>query len=178
MFSCIIFILQGSASWKEISQFSTFNSDFTGCGKRILDIVRSSKSVSTNKKYDIYFNKFKKWCIRYSVNSLPASVATVAVYLSGLVQQSVSESVLLAHFYSIKWYHDFSLFDNPCEDRLIQLMVEGAKRILSRPLIKKEPITPQHLHELIKKLTSDRTRLPNVRICNGFAQLCRFFTLQ
>ncbi|CAG2256304.1 unnamed protein product [Mytilus edulis] len=97
-----LFWLMDSATWREISQFANSNQQFTGCEKSIFNIVRSSKAISTNKKYDVYFKKFKEWCITYKVIPLPASVSSVAVYISGLVQQSVSESVLLAHFYNIK----------------------------------------------------------------------------
>ena len=58
---------------------------FEGCEQHVLRIVKSSKADSTNKKYDVYFKKFKEWCIRFKVSYLPASVASVAVYLSGLV---------------------------------------------------------------------------------------------
>ena len=158
-------ILQGRTSWNTISQFSTSNQQFTGCEKHILHVVKSSKAVSTNKKYDVYFKKFKEWCVRHHLNYLPASVASVAVYISGLVQQSVSESVLLAHFYSVKWYHDFNLLQNPCEDRLIQMMMEGSKRILGRPVVKKEPIMPIHLQRIVEVFGNDRGNLSNVRIC-------------
>ncbi|CAG2228960.1 unnamed protein product [Mytilus edulis] len=169
---------QDSATWREISQFANSNQQFTGCEKSIFNIVRSSKAISTNKKYDVYFKKFKEWCMTYKVIPLPASVSSVAVYISGLVQQSVSESVLLAHFYSSKWYHDFSLVYNPCEDKLIQMMIEGAKRILSKPVLKKEPITADHLQKIVDKIGSDRAHLPNVRICAmmlvGYAGFLRY----
>ncbi|XP_071139880.1 integrase/recombinase xerD homolog [Mytilus edulis] len=167
-----------SATWREISQFANSNQQFTGCEKSIFNIVRSSKAISTNKKYDVYFKKFKEWCMTHKVIPLPASVSSVAVYISGLVQQSVSESVLLAHFYSIKWYHDFNLVCNPCEDKLIQMMIEGAKRILSKPVLKKEPITADHLQKIVDKIGSDRAHLPNVRICAmmlvGYAGFLRY----
>ena len=109
---------------------------------------------------------------------LPASVACVAIYLNGLVQQSVSVSVLLAHFYSIKWYHDFNLCENPCADKMMDLIIEGAKRILGRPIAKKEPITPIHLQKIIDLYGADMDNLKNLRICAmfliGFAGFLRY----
>ncbi|XP_052090178.1 uncharacterized protein LOC127726763 [Mytilus californianus] len=169
---------KGSVTWREISQFADSNQQFIGCEKSIFNIVRSSKAISTNKKYDVYFKKFKEWCVTYKVIPLPASVSSVAVYISGLVQQSVSESVLLAHFYSIKWYHDFNLVYNPCEDKLIQMMIEGAKKILGKPILKKESITADHLQKIVDKIGIDRSHLPNVRICTmmlvGYAGFLRY----
>lgn len=111
--------------------------------------------MSTNRKYEVYFKKFKEWCVRNTVNYSPASVASVAIYISGLVQQSVSESVLLAHFYSIKWFHDFNLLENPCVHKMIILMMEGSKRILSRPASKTEPITAEYLKHIVQKFGAD-----------------------
>ena len=42
----------------------------------------------------INFKTFKEWCITYKVIPLLASVSYVVVYISGLVQQSVSGTVL------------------------------------------------------------------------------------
>jgi len=123
---------------------------FNGAQRHILRIIRSGKAESTNKKYDVYFSKFKQWCFSNNLKCLPASVAAVAVYISGLVQKYAYESVLLAHFYSIKWYHDFNLLENPCVHKIIILMMEGSKRILSRPVSKKEPITAEHLKLIVQ----------------------------
>lgn len=59
----------------------------------------------------------------------------IAIFWSGLIQQGVSEAVLCSFFYSIKWYHDLhcALY-NPCDDSVIQKLMEGGKRILSKPL--------------------------------------------
>lgn len=115
-------------TWDDISELSSSNQQFTGCEYHIRKIVRSSKALSTNRKYEVYFRKFKEWCVRNAVNYSPASVASVAIYISGLVQQSVYESALLAHFYGIKWFHDFYLLENPCDNKLIHMMIEGSKR--------------------------------------------------
>lgn len=130
-----------------------------------MDIVKSSKPVSTNNKYDVYFKKFKEWCIENKCSYLPASVSSVAIYLSDLFQQSVSFSVFCAHFYSIKWYHDFNLLENPCDDKLLHMIAEGAKIILGKPIIKKEPISVVHLQEIVKKFGVDCLNLYNVRMC-------------
>jgi hypothetical protein len=61
-------------------------------------------------------------------SSLPASTATVAIYLNSLVQRSVSVSVLYSNYYSIKWYHDLNLHSNSCDDKLISVFLEGGKR--------------------------------------------------
>ena len=81
-------------------QFYNFT-ETDGTERHIPSIIRNGKAESTNKKYDVYISKFKQWCFSNNFKCLPASVVAVAVFISGLVQKYASESVLLAHFYSI-----------------------------------------------------------------------------
>ena len=60
------------------------NQQFSGAEERILSIVKSSKAVSTNKKYDVYFQKFRGWCIQNNIGYLPASVEISVVLCKNL----------------------------------------------------------------------------------------------
>ena len=42
-----------------------------------------------------------------------------------------------------------SLKCNPCEDKLVKMCYEGSKRILSKPINKKQPITLEMLHKIV-----------------------------
>ena len=133
--------------------------------------VASAKLLQSN---DYYYRKFQNWCNLHNFISLPASTATVAIYLNSLVQRSVSVSVLYSNYYSIKWYHDLNLHSNPCDDKLISVFLEGGKRTLSKPIIKKDPITPDILNKIIDMYGKDHSNLKNVRLCNAFTWICRF----
>ncbi|XP_056016259.1 uncharacterized protein LOC125658242 [Ostrea edulis] len=156
------------------------DSRFASAASHIHYILRKGKSDNSNRKYDTYFQKFKGWCSAHDVSYLPAAVSTVAVFLSGLVQQSVSESVLSTYFYSIKWYHDCNMCSNPCDQKILHMLMEGGKRILSKPIQKKDPITPEILEQIISKYGNDSCKndLSNVRVCTmvllGFAGFFRF----
>jgi hypothetical protein len=39
------------------------------------------------------------------------------------------------------------LFNNPCSNKLVNNVLEGGKRILSKPIKKKEPITADIIHK-------------------------------
>lgn len=83
--------------------------------------------------YDSYFKKFQNWCLKHCVSHLPATVITIDVFISSLMQKSVSESELLAYFYSIKWYHDLNVcVNNPCNSKPLHMVIEGGKKILSK----------------------------------------------
>jgi hypothetical protein len=85
---------------------------------------------------------------------MPVKPSVVCLYLSSLVVQCVSTSVLDSAFYSIKRFHDVSLKCNPCEDKLIKMCYEGSKRILSKPINKKQPITVEMLHKIVDNFGS------------------------
>ena len=165
--------------WSEIKEMSR-DRRFMSAALNIPHIIRKSKSDNTNKKYDVYFNKFKEWCVSNEVQHLPASVSTIAIFLSSLVQKSVSESVFSAYFYSIKWNHEMNMFSNPCDNKVLHMLCEGAKRILCKSIVKKEPITPEILENIVRVYgSSDRIEdLSSVRICSmlllGFAGFLRF----
>ena len=57
-------------------------------------------------------------------------------------------------------------------------MIEGSKRILGRPIVKKAPITSIHLKKIVKKFGSDVKNLYNLRICAmclvGYAGFLRY----
>ena len=72
-----------SASWSHISIFTLRNQQLSGTEERILSIVKSSKAVSTNKKYDVNFQKFRgSWCIQNNSGYLPVVVLKLLQYIS------------------------------------------------------------------------------------------------
>ena len=150
---------------KENSNFFRNRLEFEHSFHEIRDIMKNSKASSTIKNYDYYYQKFQNWCNLHNFSSLPASTATVAIYLNSLVQRSVSVSVLYSNYYSIKWYHDLNLHSNPCDDKLISMFLKGGKRTLSKPIIKKDPITPDILNKIIDMYGKDHSNLKTVSVC-------------
>ena len=106
------------------------------------------KAGKSEKKYDFYFHKFKLWCLDYVLNYLPASITTIALYLTFLIQSNVSTSVLNASFYSLKWEHELNLFVNIFNDNFLKFVLEGGIRTLAKPVNKKCPITPEILRNM------------------------------
>lgn len=125
----------------------------------------------------MYFQRFVKWCESFKFDFLPASVNTVCVFLSHLVEKRVSVSVLDAYFYAINWKHHFSLHINPCNDSLVKMTLEGSKRILAAPKTKKEPVTVEMLKKIVDYYKQN-LNLKALRICTicilGFSGFLRY----
>ena len=143
--------------------------------------MHAGKADSTNKKYDSYFNKFRKWCELHSFSSLPATPNSLCLYISSLVFQHVSISVLDAVFYNINHFHIVSLRKNPCDEKLVKLCLESSKRLLVKPVNKKLPITVNMLKKIIDRYGKKDSTLSDLRTCTlcllGFSEFFRYSEL-
>jgi hypothetical protein len=73
---------------------------------------------------------------------------------------------------------DLNLHSNPYDDKLISVFLEGGKRTLSKPIIKKDPITPDILSKIIDIYGKDHSNLKNVRLCANVYQFVNIFRLK
>ncbi|XP_063436370.1 uncharacterized protein LOC134717808 [Mytilus trossulus] len=165
--------------WKQFEELAN-DSRFAKIVSALPSIVEASSSKSTVKKYKFYFGKFRIWCSDCQLESSPANSTTVCLYIGSLIQQGVGVSVLESNFYSIKWYHDINFKYNPCSDKLLSNILEGGRRILSKPINKKEPITTDILKLIVSRYGSEHD-LSNLRVCLlcllGFSGFLRYSEL-
>lgn len=112
--------------------------------------------------------KWSKWCQKFNFTVFPVNKEHLMLFISSLVDKAISVSLLNNILYSISWVHGISGFKDPCKSSLISKMREGAKRMLSKPVIKKEPITPDMLHKIVLKFGKDNKNLLNLR----FVAMC------
>ncbi|KAJ8304989.1 hypothetical protein KUTeg_018572 [Tegillarca granosa] len=94
--------------WGTFAHFKDHET-FGGIVQMLPQIVKKSKADTTNKKYDDYFKRFRVWCNSHQFSALPCSVSILCLFLGGLIQRGVSVSVLESFYYSISWYHKFTL---------------------------------------------------------------------
>ena len=72
------------------------------------------------------------------------------LFSSDLIDKQVSMAVLNNVLYSISWVHQICDCDDPCKASTVVSMKEVADRILTKPVIKKVPITPHMLQKMYK----------------------------
>ena len=109
-----------------------------------------SKADSTVKKYKLGFKQFEKYCVSNELVSKPASPIVVAMYITSLLDEGKSDSVILSAIYGIKWAHNVNDLNDPTESNTVKLLMETAKRIASKPKIKKDVVTTEMLQTLCK----------------------------
>ncbi|VDI56275.1 Hypothetical predicted protein [Mytilus galloprovincialis] len=145
--------------------------------KRLLFHLRStvidSRAKTTVSKYANGFKRFLAWAQKYpEIDSiLPASELYVSLYLQHLMQTVKHYSSVETAFYSIKWAHKLANLVDPCESDLVRSIVESSKRILNRPVQKKEPIDATIIKTLFNRFCNPRTlrdlRLLSIWVPNG-----------
>lgn len=134
----------------------------------IPSILIKSRADSTVKSYRNGFQQWTKWTNNYEeVQAIPAKPVYVAIYLTSLIQQNDSYNKIKNVFHAISWFHKISNQDDPCKNNTVKCLLEAAKRILSRPKVKKLPLTPFHLIQIVRKY-DDQNCLKELRLVTMF----------
>nr|XP_034322881.1 uncharacterized protein LOC117688728 isoform X2 [Crassostrea gigas] len=116
-------------------------------------IMQASRADSTINKYCNSFLRFKKWAKEQGIEEselFPSKPLHVSIYLACLVQRANSPSPIVDAFYGIKWAHDLVGFNSPTDNQFVKNIMEGGKRIVAKPVQKKEPITVENLRSGIQ----------------------------
>ncbi|KAK3085138.1 hypothetical protein FSP39_024971 [Pinctada imbricata] len=86
------------------------------------------------------------------------------MYIIHLTKNGNSATNIQSVCHAISWAHSMAGVKDPCESDLVKLVKEGAIRETSRPIIKKEPVLPEHLIRLIDIFANDNCSLADLRI--------------
>lgn len=87
----------------------------------------------------------------------------VALYLEHLIESDTSSPVLHSVCCSISWANKLYGFPDPCKDPLVKNILEAGVRNFSKPVVKKEPITPDMITSIYSKYASPSANLSSLR---------------
>jgi len=85
-------------------------------------------------------------------------------FFLSLIQNCVSCSVIDEAHYGIKWTHEISGYEDPCNSSIVRAVLEAAKRLLSVPVKKKEPVTPEVMLSLFSRFGGAHANLSDLRL--------------
>lgn len=132
------------------------------------ELLQKSRADNTSKKYQNSFERWRKWVLCNGLGRgdiLPAKPLLVALYLSSIIQSANTPSSVIAAFYGIKWYHDLYDIKSPTDSKLVQNVLEAGKRILAKPINKKEPVTIDILQKVYEKVYEEGNAKSQRIIC-------------
>jgi hypothetical protein len=128
----------------------------------IPELLNEARAESTTKTYYRTFIRWKKLALSNSLGEkdiFPAKAIHFGIYFCSVVQSTTSFSSVSKSFYKIKWMHDLFGMESPTDSTLVKNILEGAKRRLSKSVVKKEPVKP----ELLLKMFNSIYRENNVK---------------
>ena len=133
----------------------------------MIEQLLSSKANSSVKKYVSQYRCFSVYVKSKGVILvLPCDSLLVSEYLSYLNETKRSYAVVLSAFCALKWVHDLiphGAQGNPVDTALNHNLVQASKRMFSRPVNKKEPITPDMIHRICVKFAHEGSNLSDLR---------------
>lgn len=115
-----------------------------------------SKSEGTTSKYSYAFNKWKSFISAEGGRAIPAQPIHVALYISSLLNQGSSVSVVQCALYSIKWAHKLLGADDPTINSFVTNLIETAKRQASKTTVKKDIVTSSQIIKLCEKYMENK----------------------
>ena len=98
-----------------------------------------------------------------------------------MIQSNSSYAKFKQVYHGVKWAHNILGLRDPLKSPLLIALSNAAKRTLSKPVCKKEPIKPWHLQKLVKLFGGNNASLLDLRLLTmclvEFAGFFRFSEL-
>ena len=148
-------------------------------------LMFASKAPTTWKKYRGEFKRFESWASTNNASALPADARTVIRYLAFRAEQKTSAALSKASAV-ISAFHKMEGFSSPCSDPRISTLIEGARRVFSKPVQQKAPLTTEMIRDLWSRETGPLATEGNLqqwkncwlvtlmfRTCARFADVCK-----
>ena len=146
---CFLFI----GVWERISSLGQKHPILEPLTKELPEVILHSKANTTRKVYNRHFQHWKNWCHNLDIHFLTPDTEYILLYLMSIFQNAASFVTITHALSAIKWR--FSLANISIKDTpVLTEFLESCKRLLAKPVHKKETITPDILSNLVKKYCS------------------------
>ena len=106
-----------------------------------------SRSENTNSKYVSAFKRWERFITLEGGKAVPATPIHVALYLTYLLDNGSSCSVIQSAVYGIKRAHNLQGLQDPTDNSLVHNLVKTTKRQPRKTKTKKDHVTTESLIE-------------------------------
>ena len=153
--SCLFADVFQSETWSEF--FSSTTENLQPTASLVKSTVLGSKADGTVRTYLGGFRRWKRWAFSNHVCRFPANPFQALIYIQCLLQDANSPSPDLNAVYSIVWAQQMAGLSKISDHPLVSLMVSASQRLLGRPKVKKDPVTPEMLKALVESKITDKS---------------------
>ena len=166
--------------WKEFS--ACIPHGLQRIARQLQSTIIGSRADTTIRSYVGGFKRWKRWAVSNGIPQMPANPFHVAMYLQCLLNDARSPSPIRTAVYSIDWAMQLAGLAKVGDHPLVLGLVHASHRILGKPTVKKEPVTPEMLKALVKaRLANKCPSLSDIRMVAlcliGYAGFFRFSEL-
>lgn len=116
------------------------------------DYISKAKAPNTLKAYRSDWADFVTWCGFRGLRSLPADPATVALYLTALVEAGRHVSTLGRRISSISQAHKAAGFESPAGSAPVKAVMSGIRRVHGSAQKGKAPVLTDDIHRMVDTL--------------------------
>ena len=128
--------------WKRGGTFA--GEELEGLADKVPEILKNSRAANTSKVYQAAFNRWECWTSKYSeITALPAQPNHVILYLTHLTEKAGSFASINQFLSALSWAHNLQGLASPVRDPVVTEVVNGIKRKLAGPTLRKEPFFPK-----------------------------------
>ena len=138
-----------AAYWRKLNRFT--DPKLLQVLNILPDMVRASRQANTVKCYLGAYRRYELWASSLpEIAIFPANETSITIYVLSLVQQGKSIGVIQQFLFATAWLHSTAGYNNPTDSTMVQTILQGAKRTISFPTVRKEPITPAIITRILK----------------------------
>jgi integrase len=124
-----------------------------------IEYMEAAKAASTRRAYDSDWRHFDQWCVRHGLPSLPATPATVALYISELAKGGGEEkprkpATISRRLTAINNAHKERDLDSPAtmNHRVVADSYHGIRRTVGTAQVRKKPLTRERIVRILNTL--------------------------
>jgi site-specific recombinase XerD len=129
---------------------------------------------NTRRAYTADWTHYTAWCAEHSLEALPATPETVAMYLTHLAHEGYAAATLARRLVAIRKAHELKGHESPTRSAKVRTVHSGIRRTIGTAQEGKAPAVTEDVREMLRK--TPRTLLgtrDRALILLGFATACR-----
>ena len=173
--SCFPLDVLSTGPWSTLKELEDM--DLRRLAEALPSSVLHWRAASTTKKYLGAFKRWKMWAANHNLPVFPVEVIHIALYLQHLAETKCSKSAVEEAVNGLAWAHSMAGISSPTVSPIVQTTLEGLKRTLAKPVIKKSAFTVEMLKAIVQDAEKSDT-LASIRLASvcllSFAGFLRF----
>jgi site-specific recombinase XerD len=114
-----------------------------------MGFAAASRAASTVQQYQSNWKSFAAFCTEHGLTTLPATIETVAIYLTHLATSGKSVGTIIGHLSAVKYFHSEHRLTVNWSDPLLTKVLSGIQRSTTRTVVKAEAILTEDLQALV-----------------------------